>query len=394
MFWKIGLLWAIAIVALFVMWFVGRAVSRREYMDGKKKVLFLQRYFLIVTAVLTILYFCVLIFTGLLDDLIRWTDSLLLGKFGFLVVLLVGILPLLVYMVAGVIVMLPAETSIRKRPVPRSEVWRAIALLFLIGILPMLMWPLLIAVLPSWLTDAWWKILLWLALYMGILFTIAPMLFMALGDRRPVDEPLRTEIMEFAARLGCPVRDVLYKGPEGSPPNAMVSGILPGYRYIFISPSLVRDFSREEVMAIIAHEIGHIKCRHLLKNYLAAIGSFLAVFGGIMGLVCILKDHIGTFTQRLPVNVVAAAAGIIGMLLALCVYLLQGWLATLFEYEADAFAARVVSPDATMSALQRLSDLGLVPEKRDRILNILFRHPSIHQRIERLRKMFPASQPS
>ena len=82
------------------------------------------------------------------------------------------------------------------------------------------------------------------------------------------------------------------------------------------------------------------------------------------------------------------------MLLALCVYLLQGWLATVFEYEADAFAARMVSPDAMISALQKLSDLGLVPERRDKILNILFRHPSIQQRIERLKRMSPASQPS
>ncbi|AEH24694.1 M48 family metalloprotease [Pyrococcus yayanosii] len=86
-------------------------------------------------------------------------------------------------------------------------------------------------------------------------------------------EDLRRELLRFCLENGVKVKDIVVK--RARYPNAMVTGVLPGRRYIILTTALLENFEMDEIKAIIAHEIGHIKGRHLLIRMLLTAGWFL-----------------------------------------------------------------------------------------------------------------------
>ena len=73
-------------------------------------------------------------------------------------------------------------------------------------------------------------------------------------------------------------------------------GILPGLRYILLTPALIETMSREELEAVIAHEIGHVKKYHLLL-YICLIAGF-SLLAGMLGRAADLPDFIAGFRQQ------------------------------------------------------------------------------------------------
>lgn len=65
---------------------------------------------------------------------------------------------------------------------------------------------------------------------------------------------------------------------EGRVLTAAVMGLIPGFRYILITPALIETMSMEELEAVMAHEIGHVKRLHLLL-YFFLIAGFSIVAG-------------------------------------------------------------------------------------------------------------------
>lgn len=65
---------------------------------------------------------------------------------------------------------------------------------------------------------------------------------------------------------------------EGRVITAGVMGIIPGLRYVMITPALLEHLSLDELDAVMAHEIGHIKNRHMLL-YLLIISGFSIIAG-------------------------------------------------------------------------------------------------------------------
>jgi Zn-dependent protease with chaperone function len=68
---------------------------------------------------------------------------------------------------------------------------------------------------------------------------------------------------------------------EGRVITAGVMGIIPGLRYVMITPALLENLSLDELDAVMAHEIGHIKNRHMLL-YLLIISGFSILAGFIL----------------------------------------------------------------------------------------------------------------
>ena len=60
---------------------------------------------------------------------------------------------------------------------------------------------------------------------------------------------------------------------EGSVFNAVVTGALPGYRYILLSDALVDALDEHEIAAVFGHEMGHIRHRHLASFGLFFLGQ-------------------------------------------------------------------------------------------------------------------------
>ena len=94
---------------------------------------------------------------------------------------------------------------------------------------------------------------------------IAPLLMQFLWKTVPLRNiELKQKLMNLTEQSGIKYRDVAVWETGGlSIANAAVAGIIPGNRRIFVTDALLRNFTDEQVETVVAHEIGHIRHRHL-----------------------------------------------------------------------------------------------------------------------------------
>jgi len=86
------------------------------------------------------------------------------------------------------------------------------------------------------------------------------------------DGPLRQEIEAFFRRENFSSDILLWPLFEGQVLTAGVMGMIPGFRYVLITPALLETMNWKELEAVLAHEIGHVKKKHLLLYVLIFMG--------------------------------------------------------------------------------------------------------------------------
>jgi heat shock protein HtpX len=154
----------------------------------------------------------------------------------------------------------------------------------------------------------------------------------------------------LAQRAGLPMPTVAVAPSEQ--PNAFATGRSPSRAVVCVTAGILKLVSREELEGVIAHELAHIKHRHMLVGTLAAtmagavamLGSVArwgAIFGGLGG----RDDRDGGIVGLLVVMIVAPlAAAIMNMAIS-----------RQNEYQADRTAARLTGrPMHLAGALKRL----------------------------------------
>jgi STE24 endopeptidase len=169
------------------------------------------------------------------------------------------------------------------------------------------------------------------------------------------DEGLRTRIAGLLERCGLVLDRVFVMdgSRRSSHGNAYVSGLGGGKRIVLLD-TLLDALDPEEIEAVLAHEVGHVKRRHL-PRYLAA--TSLVSLGALL-----LLDGLAgrlEFYQGLGVSHPSSHAALALFLLAwpvFGVFLKPPASAVLrrFEFEADAFAAKHGDPQALIRALVKL----------------------------------------
>lgn len=161
--------------------------------------------------------------------------------------------------------------------------------------------------------------------------------------------------------------------------NAMASGILPGSRQIILTTDLVACLMPRELAAVVAHEVGHHRRRHLqvgamlllLLTLLYAVGiAVLESLASTLGL-----GPLGGMVVLLWMSTFVLLA--IPALLAACF--------RSFEWQADAYAARHGLAGELASALERIGSSETERRINSRIARLLAFHPPRQNRIEQLR---------
>ncbi|HTR83591.1 MAG TPA: zinc metalloprotease HtpX [Reyranella sp.] len=139
---------------------------------------------------------------------------------------------------------------------------------------------------------------------------------------------------------------------EEDQPNAFATGRSPEHAAVAVNTGLLRHLSREEVMGVLSHELGHVKNRDTLTMTVAATLSgaigMLATFGAWTGGG---RDENG---NRLVSPVFAIAAMFLAPLAA---SVIQMAISRSREFEADRMGAKISGhPLWLASALQRLHE--------------------------------------
>jgi STE24 endopeptidase len=198
------------------------------------------------------------------------------------------------------------------------------------------------------------------------------------------ESPLRTSLMEMAARDGVPVKDVLVADASRRTTalNAYVSGIGPTRR-IVVFDTLLRDTPPSQVESVVAHELGHAKDGDVVTfTVIGAVGTAALVIGlYLLGGWSWLLRLSGVDSLREPraIGLLLAVAAIAGLLATP----LQSYVSRLIEARADAHALALTRDPATFEQMQkRLSLVNLGdPDPPAWEQDIFGSHPTTVERI-------------
>ena len=107
-----------------------------------------------------------------------------------------------------------------------------------------------------------------------------PFVIVRLWDCKPLPQgPLRGRLERFCKSSGFACADImLWNLFAGRLITAGVIGFTSRFRYILISPSLIELLDDQELEAVVAHEIGHVKHRHMLYYVLIIMGFALCAY--------------------------------------------------------------------------------------------------------------------
>ncbi|MBL9180300.1 MAG: M48 family metallopeptidase [Verrucomicrobiaceae bacterium] len=236
-----------------------------------------------------------------------------------------------------------------------------------------------LAALYAWLTVAGFSI---------VMAWVAPRLLMPLFLKfKPLENgTLREALLALAARLKFPVVDVsvVDGSRRSSKANAFLSGFGKNKR-IALYDTLVEKHSQAELEAILAHEIGHHKCRHVPKQL--ALG--LLETGLLFFLLHAALQSPAFFTAfgvaGMPLGLGLVLFSILYSPASLLLGLVSSASSRKHELEADAFAKTACGGQPLIEGLKKLSvDHLSHPNPHPLTVWLHYSHPPVGQRLAAL----------
>ncbi len=235
------------------------------------------------------------------------------------------------------------------------------------------------AVLYTWLTVAGFSI---------VMAWLSPRLLMPLFLKfKPLDDgPLREGLMALAARLKFPVVDisVVDGSRRSSKANAFLSGFGKNKR-IALFDTLIEKHSQAELEAILAHEIGHHKCRHVPQQLILGL-----LESGLMFYLLHAALQSPEFFRAFgitgqPLGLGLVLFSILYQPASLLLGLLSSALSRRHEFQADAYARTACGSAPLMDGLKKLSlDHLTHPNPHPLTVWLHYSHPPIGQRLAAL----------
>lgn len=181
----------------------------------------------------------------------------------------------------------------------------------------------------------------------------------------------------------------IYHSPE---PNAFATGASRNNSLIAVSTGLLDHMTRDEVEAVLAHEMAHVGNGDMVTLTLiqGVVNTFVVFLARIVSGM-IARNNDGSTSQGTYFLVSMVLQIVFGFLASIIVM----WFSRQREYRADAGAAKLVGAPKMIAALQRLkgnpSDLpqqmnamGIASDAKDSLLST---HPSLENRIARLKAL-------
>ena len=237
--------------------------------------------------------------------------------------------------------------------------------------------------------NAWWYCWVIVTLFMLVIQFIAPTWIMPLFNKfSPIEEgELKEKILTYAGSISFPLENVYVM--DGSKRSSKSNAFFTGFgkhKRIVLFDTLIAQHTVQELLAVLAHEMGHFKKKHIQLMMIAGI-----VQAGVMFyLLSLFISYQGLF-DAFFIKEKSVYAGLIffGMLFApieFFVGIFLQWFSRRNEFEADRFAAETTKDGrALIDALKKLSVsnlTNLLPHPLYVFLN--YSHPPVLDRIRAL----------
>lgn len=240
-------------------------------------------------------------------------------------------------------------------------------------------------------TSFWlyaWGAVTVFSLFMGMFYSqlIVPLF----NKQTPLQEgSLRDKIQAFAGKVGFKLNNiyVIDGSKRSTKANAYFTGLGPKKRVVLYD-TLIDELTEEEIVAVLAHEIGHYKKRHMLRSMFLSIiqmGVILWLFS-----LCVnnaaLSEALGGDKAYFQLGLIAFAIlySPINLILGIG---MNVW-SRKNEYEADAFAARYYEGDHLVSGLKKISVKALSNLTPHPLYEYIhYSHPSLLKRIRAIKRI-------
>lgn len=246
--------------------------------------------------------------------------------------------------------------------------------------------------------DRWWLYVwaVWMGFSLFMMWAWPAFIAPLFNKFVPLDDTaLRQRIERLLERCGFRsngvfVMDGSRRSAHG---NAYFSGLGTNKRIVFFD-TLLKSLSADEVEAVLAHELGHFKRRHIQKR-IASLAVFSLLALALLAWLMQLPD----FYTGLGVSTPSTYMALLLFMLVSPVFsvFLQpvfAWLSRKHEFEADDYAARQSNPDKLIEALVKLYEENASTLTPDPLYSAFHdSHPPAPVRIAHLSRKLASAQP-
>lgn len=254
------------------------------------------------------------------------------------------------------------------------------------GLLSLIVWIYMISGSYFWLIA--WGAISGFMIFMSMFYSnlIVPLF----NKQKPLEDgPLRDAIEVFSKKAGFKLKNiyVIDGSKRSSKANAYFTG-LGSKKRIVLYDTLINDHSIEELVAVLAHEIGHYKKKHTcIGMILSILQTGLMLF--ILGLFInkpVLSEALGATQPSFHMGLIAF--GLLYTPISLVLGLISNTISRKNEYAADRFAGEKYSTVALSDALIKLS-VNNLSNLRPHPAYVFFyySHPPLLRRLAALAKI-------
>jgi STE24 endopeptidase len=230
-----------------------------------------------------------------------------------------------------------------------------------------------------------WGLITVFSIFMNLFYSelIVPMF----NKQTPLPEgSLRSSIEGFAQKTGFRLKDiyVIDGSKRSTKANAYFSGFGPKKR-IVLYDTLMQEFSDEEITAVLGHEIGHYKKKHIVWSLVTSVlltGLMLFLFSLVVNSPA-LSNALGAQIPSFHLGLIVF--GILYSPLSLVIGLITNYISRKNEFTADRFVKENHKPEKLAAALKKLSVKNLsnlMPHPAYVFFH--YSHPPLLSRLEKL----------
>ncbi len=239
--------------------------------------------------------------------------------------------------------------------------------------------------------DSFW---LYTWLFMGVFTVFMTMFYSSLvvplfNKQTPLENgELKTAIEEFASKVNFKLDKIFVI--DGSKRSTKANAYFSGFgskKRIVLYDTLINDLETDEIVAVLAHEVGHYQKKHVFINMILSL-----LLTGLTLFVLSLFISNSILSEALSVRIPSFHIGLIafGILyspISELTGILMNYISRKFEYQADNYAKNKFNATSLISSLKKLSKnslSNLTPHKANVFLH--YSHPTLLQRVINLKK--------
>jgi STE24 endopeptidase len=253
------------------------------------------------------------------------------------------------------------------------------------GILSLIIWFYQFAGENFWIYA--WILVAVFSLLMNMFY--AKLIVPIFNKQKPLESgELKSAIENYAKKVGFTLNNIFVI--DGSKRSTKANAYFSGFglqKRITLFDTLINDLETAEIVAVLAHEVGHYKKKHVIFN----LGSSILLTGLTLFILSLfinsslLSEALGVSTPSFHIGLIAF--GILYSPISEITGLFMNYMSRKFEYQADNYAKETFEANPLISSLKKLSKnslSNLTPHPAYVFMH--YSHPTLLERIKNLEK--------